>query len=135
LNTTNKRLAGTFVGGFGILALILASVGTYGVLAYTTRQRTHEIGVRMALGAKPGDAFGLVLRQGAKLVVAGVAIGLIVSLALTRALSSELFGVTATDPRTFAGVAILLTIVALAACYIPARRAMGTDPIIALRHE
>ncbi len=135
LNTTNKRLAGTFVGGFGILALILASVGTYGVLAYTTRQRTHEIGVRMALGAKPGDAFGLVLRQGAKLVVAGVAIGLIVSLALTRALSSELFGVTATDPRTFAGVAILLTIVALAACYIPARRAMGTDPMIALRHE
>ncbi len=135
LNTTNQRLAGTFVGAFGILALILASVGTYGVLAYTTRQRTHEIGVRMALGARPGDAFGLVLRQGAKLVLGGVAIGLLASLALTRALSSELFGVTATDPGTFAGVAILLTVIALAACYIPARRAMGTDPMVALRHE
>ncbi len=96
LNTTNRRLAGAFVGGFGILALILASVGVYGVLAYTTRQRTHEIGVRMALGGEPRDAFALVLRQGAKFVFAGVAIGLAASFALTRALSGELFGVTAT---------------------------------------
>ena len=135
LNTTNQRLAGTFVGGFGILALILASVGIYGVLSYTTRQRTHEIGVRIALGAKPGDVFGLILRQGAKFVLAGVAIGLAASWLLTRVLSSELFGITATDPLTFTGVAVLLTIVALTACYIPARRAMNVDPMVALRYE
>ncbi len=135
LNTTNQRLAGAFVGIFGVLALILASVGIYGVLAYTTRQRTHEIGVRMALGGAPRDVFALVLRQGAKLVLAGVALGLAASLALTRALSSQLFGVTPTDPLTFGGVAIVLTLVALAACYLPARRAMRVDPMVALRHE
>ncbi|MGH9453962.1 MAG: FtsX-like permease family protein, partial [Terriglobia bacterium] len=135
LNITSQRLAATFAGGFGILALVLAAVGIYGVLAYTTRQRTHEIGVRMAFGAKPRDIFGLVLRQGSTLAFLGLGIGLIASLAVTRALSSQLFGITATDPLTFVGVAILLTMVSLLACYIPARRATQVDPMVALRNE
>jgi ABC-type antimicrobial peptide transport system permease subunit len=135
LATTMQRMGGTFVGGFGIIALILAAIGIYGVLAYTTRQRTHEIGVRMALGAEPREVFGLVLMQGARLAVLGIAIGLSASYVLTRTLSSELFGVSATDPLTYAGVALLLGAVAMLACYIPARRAMRVDPMIALRHE
>jgi predicted permease len=135
LNNTNRRLAGVFVGGFGILALVLAGIGIYGVLAYTTRQRTHEIGIRMALGAEPRDVLRLVLRQGLSLAFLGLAIGLAASFALTRVLSSELFGISATDPITFAAVAILLLAVALLACFIPARRAMRTDPMIALRYE
>ena len=135
LSTTTQRIGGVFVGAFGILALVLAGIGIYGVLAYTTRQRTHELGIRMALGAEPGDVLRLVLRQGLSLAVLGVAIGLAASFILTRALSSELFGVNATDPVTFLGVAILLTIVALAACWIPARRAMRVDPMVALRYE
>ncbi|MFZ0415223.1 MAG: ABC transporter permease [Candidatus Acidiferrales bacterium] len=135
LNTTTQRLAGVFVGGFGILALILAGIGIYGVLAYTTRQRTHEIGIRMALGAEPRDVLKLVLRQGLTLALLGLAIGLAASFVLTRALSSELFGVTASDPLTYAAVAILLLTVAMAACYIPAYRAMRTDPMVALRYE
>jgi predicted permease len=133
LNTTNNRIGGVFVGAFGILALVLAAIGVYGVLAYTIRQRTHELGIRIALGAEPRDVFGLVLRQGAILAVLGIVIGLVASLALTRALSSTLFGVSATDPLTFTSVAILLLLVALLACYIPARRAMRTDPLTALR--
>ena len=135
LNTTTQRLAGVFVGGFGVLALVLAGIGIYGVLAYTTRQRTHEIGIRMALGAEPRDVLRLVLRQGLELALIGLAVGLGASFALTRALSSELFGISATDPLTFAAVAILLLGVALLACYIPARRAMRTDPMVALRYE
>ena len=135
LATTAQRMGGTFVGGFGIIALILAAIGIYGVLAYTTRQRTHEIGVRMALGAEPRNVFALVLAQGARLAVSGIAIGLSASFVLTRALSSELFGVSATDPLTYAGVALLLCGVALLACYIPARRAMRVDPMVALRWE
>ena len=135
LSTTTQRMGGIFVGGFGILALILAAIGIYGVLAYTTRQRTHEIGIRMALGAEPRDVLRLVLRQGLTLAVLGLAIGLAASFVLTRALSSELFGVTATDPLTFTAVAILLLAVALLACFIPARRAMRTDPMVALRYE
>lgn len=135
LNSTTQRIGGVFVGAFGILALILAAVGVYGVLAYTTRQRTHEIGIRMALGAEPRAVFGLVLRQGAILAFLGIAIGLGASFVLTQALSSQLFGVSATDPLTYTAVAVLLLIVALVACYIPARRAMRTDPMIALRYE
>jgi putative ABC transport system permease protein len=133
LSTTNNRIGGVFVGAFGILALVLAAIGVYGVLAYTIRQRTHELGIRIALGAEPRDVFGLVLRQGAILAVLGIVIGLMASLALTRALSNTLFGVSATDPLTFTSVAILLLLVALLACYIPARRAMRTDPLTALR--
>lgn len=135
LATTTQRMGGTFVGGFGLVALILAAIGIYGVLAYITRQRTHEIGLRMALGAEPGNVFRLVLGQGARLAIIGVAIGLAASFALTRALSSQLFNVSATDPLTYAGVALLLCAVALVACYIPARRAAKVDPMVALRYE
>lgn len=135
LNTTDDRIGGVFVGVFGVLALILAAVGVYGVLAYTTLQRTHELGIRIALGAAPRDIFGLVLRQGAILAFAGVVIGLGASFALTRALSSLLFGGSATDPLTFAAVAVLLLLVAFLACYLPARRAMRTDPLTALRYQ
>lgn len=135
LNSTTSRIGGVFVGAFGVLALILAAVGVYGVLAYTTRQRTHELGIRMALGAEPRGIFKLVLKQGAILAFVGIAIGLAASFVLTRALANELFGVSPTDPSTYAGIGILLLAVALVACYIPARRAMRTDPMAALRYE
>jgi putative ABC transport system permease protein len=135
LSTTTQRLAGTFVGGFGALALILAGIGIYGVLAYTTRQRTHEIGIRLALGAEPLDVLRLVLRQGLTVAAVGLAIGVAASLVLTRALSSQLFGISATDPLTFIAVAGLVLAVAFLACYVPARRAMQTDPMVALRYQ
>jgi predicted permease len=135
LNTTSSRIGGVFVGAFGILALVLAAVGVYGVLAYTTGQRLRELGIRIALGAEPRDVFGLVLRQGAILAFLGIGIGLAASFALTRALTKLLFGVSATDPLTFAVVAVLLLVVALLACYLPARRAMRTDPLVALRYQ
>ncbi len=130
-----QRLAGTFVGAFGLLALVLAAVGIYGVTAYTTRQRTHEIGIRMALGAAREDILKLVIGQGLRLTLIGVGLGLVVSFALTRFLSSQLFGVTSTDMVTFTGVAFLLCAVALLACYLPARRATRVEPTIALRCE
>jgi len=130
-----QRIAGTFVGAFGVLALILAAVGIYGVTAYTTRQRTHEIGIRMALGASKEDILRLVLGHGLLLTLTGVCLGLAVSFALTRYLSSLLLGVTSTDALTFSSVAILLCAVALFACFIPTRRAMRVNPMAALRYE
>lgn len=135
LSSTTQRIGGVFVGAFGVLALILAAVGVYGVLAYTTRQRTHELGIRIALGAEPRGIFALVLKQGAILAASGIAIGLALSFLLTRALATVLFGVSPADPLTYAAVAFVLIAVALVACYIPARQAMRTDPMVALRHE
>jgi predicted permease len=130
-----QRIAGTFVGAFGLLALVLAAVGIYGVTAYTTRQRTHEIGIRMTLGACKEDILRLVLGRGLRLAFVGVGLGLAASFALTRYLSSLLLGVTSTDALTFSSVTILLCAVALFASFIPARRAMRLDPMVALRHE
>lgn len=133
--STNERIAGSFVGCFGLLALALAAIGIYGVIAYTTRQRTQEIGIRMALGAQQKEIFDLILGQGVRLTFIGVALGLVLSLLLTRFLRSLLFGVTTTDPLTFAVVIALLSAAALIACYLPARRAMLIDPIESLRHQ
>jgi predicted permease len=130
-----QRVAGTFVGAFGLLALVLAAVGIYGVTSYTTRQRTHEIGIRMTLGASKRDVLRLVLGHGLRLTLIGVILGLAASFALTRFLTSLLLGVTSTDALTFSSVAILLCAVALFACFIPARRAMRVDPMVALRYE
>jgi predicted permease len=130
-----QRMAGTFVGAFGALALLLTAVGIYGVSAYCTRQRTHEIGIRMALGAQRADVLRLTLGQGARITLLGVGTGLLTAFGVAQLMSSLLYGVSATDPVTFAGVALLLTLVALFACYIPARRATRVDPMAALRHE
>jgi predicted permease len=129
------RVAGTFVGAFGLLALVLAAVGIYGVTSYTTRQRTHEIGIRLTLGATKQDVLRLVLSHGLRLLLIGVALGLALSFALTRFLSGLLLGITSTDALTFSSVALLLCAVALFACFIPARWATGVDPIVALRYE
>jgi putative ABC transport system permease protein len=123
------------IGIFAVVALLLAAVGTYGVLSYRVELRTQEIGVRMALGARPADVLGMVLAQGGRLVALGLAGGILLAFAIRRWLASLLFGVTATDPATLVGVALLLALVALAACYVPARRATRVDPLLALRQE
>ena len=120
---------------FAALALGLAAVGIYGLLAFSVSRRTREIGVRLALGAHPGDVLRLIVGQGMKLVFAGVALGVAGAVALTRVMASLLYGVSATDPATFAAVALLLTLAAALACYVPARRAMRVDPMAALRME
>jgi len=131
----------TFQAGAGVaallgtLGLILTIIGLYGVISYDASTRTHEIGIRMALGAQRRDVLRLVLEQGAKLALIGAVLGLTAALALTRLMRGLLYGISATDPATFAGVAILLVVVALLACYIPTRRAMRVDPLVALRHE
>jgi putative ABC transport system permease protein len=142
--TMNERLANSvaarrfnllLLGGFAALALVLAGVGVYGVTAYVVTGRTHEVGIRMALGAQSADVVRLFIRQGMTLVALGVALGLLGAFALTRVMVGLLFGVGVNDPLTFAGVALLLSLIALAACYLPARRAAHVDPLVALRHE
>ena len=129
------RMAGMVSAAFGLLALVLAAVGVYGVVAYSTQQRTREMGIRMALGAQPRDVLRLVLRENMTMLLAGLATGLAATYAASRLLARLLFGVAPTDPATFASVTLLLAAVALTACYLPARRAVRVDPLVALRHE
>lgn len=130
-----RHLSVLLLGTLASMALILAVVGIYGVMCYSISQRTHEIGIRIALGARQSDVLHLVVGQGLKPVLIGITVGLAAALALTRVLSSLLFEVTVTDPITFAFVSFLLVITAILACYIPARRATKVDPIVALRYE
>ena len=130
-----RRFSMLLLTVFAVAALALASLGIYGLLSYAVAQRSREIGVRIALGAQSSDVPKLVIGQGMKLAFIGVAIGLVASLALTRTMKTLLFGVSATDPLTFAAIALLLTLVALLACFVPARRATKVDPLAALRAE
>jgi putative ABC transport system permease protein len=130
-----RKFNTVLLGLFSAVALLLSVVGIYGVMSYTVIQRTREIGIRMALGAKTVDLFKLIVGEGMLLVIIGLSIGLVAALAMTRVMSSLLFGVSATDPATFAAVLLLLMVVALLACFIPARRATRVSPMVALRHE
>ena len=130
-----RRFVMILLGAFAVLALGLATIGIYGVIAYVVGQRTQEIGIRMALGAQRSDVLGLILWQGTRLALVGVVIGTAAAFALTRLMSRLLYGVAATDPLTFALLAAILTVVAVVACYLPARRATRVDPVAALRWE
>jgi len=129
------RLTANLLGLFALLALAIAATGIGGVMALAVGQRKHEIGVRMAIGARPGEILRMILEQGMALAVVGIAIGLLGAVWLTRLLQQLLFEVTPTDPLTYLGVAVLLGLAALLACYVPARRAARVDPIVALRVE
>jgi ABC-type antimicrobial peptide transport system permease subunit len=130
-----RRYPSYLIGSFAALALILAMVGLYGLISYMVLQWTREIGIRVALGAQRCDILRMVLRQGVQSALAGVVAGVLAGLALTRLMSNLLYGVTPSDAFTFAGAAILLLLVAIAACSIPARRAVRVDPVVALRYE
>ena len=134
-NLQRRRVYAGLIGMFGATAVLLALVGIYGIMAQVVSQRTNEIGIRMALGADSRQVRSLVLRQGGRLIAIGLLIGTLGALALTRVIRSSLFGITATDPATFAAAAVLLGGIALVACYLPARRASRIDPMLALRHE
>lgn len=130
-----RRFNLTLLGGFALLALVLASIGIYGVMSYSVAQRTREIGVRMALGAQTRDVLKMILGQALGLTLIGLVSGLFGAFALTRFLASLLFGVTTTDATTFTVVSLVLGVVALAACLVPARRATKVDPLVALRYQ
>jgi putative ABC transport system permease protein len=132
---TQRRFQTSLLTGFSVVALLMAAIGIYGLIQYSITTRTHEIGIRMAVGAQAGQIFRMILREGLKLSLTGLTIGLIGALWLGRAGSGLLFGITATDPLTFITVSLLLTAVAIAACWFPARRAMKLEPVAALRHE
>jgi ABC-type antimicrobial peptide transport system permease subunit len=133
--TLTHRMAATLLGAFGILALTLAAVGLYSVVAYAVSQRTRELGIRMALGARPRDLMRMVVSQGMRVTLIGVVLGIAGAAAVTRLLAGQLLGVSPTDPVIFSSVAILLAGIALAATWMPARRASKIDPIVALRYE
>jgi ABC-type antimicrobial peptide transport system permease subunit len=131
--TAERRYETALLGVFAVIALVLSGIGIYGVIQFVVSQRTREIGIRMALGARAGEVTGMVLRQGMKLPVIGMVLGLAGSLWLTRIIEHMLFEVTITDPATLGAVVSLLLVVSLAACYVPARRAARVDPVVALR--
>jgi putative ABC transport system permease protein len=139
LNTPNElwffQLGAGLAAAMGILGLIPAIIGVYGVASYMATQRTHELGIRLALGARPGEILRMILRQGVMVAVPGTVIGVVAAFAIARLMGGFLAGVSPTDPLNYVGVAIILTVVALSASYIPARRATKVDPIVALRHE
>jgi putative ABC transport system permease protein len=135
VSLAQQRLTMVLLTSFAVLALALAAVGIYGVVSYSVRQRTHELGIRMALGAQTGDVLKLILTEGLRLVLLGTLIGLLTAFALTRWMETLLFGVRPNDPLTFVVIALVLTLAALLACWIPARRATKVDPMVALRYE